>query len=84
MSGSRTLVRLQNSLERDGMALSEKTVMSKWITSVLPVIRPELGISLVDFPGSPQPVNFTRSEALQFRDSIPVAAAVPKFPLRLK
>ncbi len=25
----------------------------------------------------------TRSKALQFRDSIPVAAAVPRFPLRL-
>lgn len=31
-----------------------------------------------------QPVNFTRSEALQFPDSIRVAAAVPRFPLRLK
>jgi hypothetical protein len=31
-----------------------------------------------------QPVNFTQTEALQFRDSIRVAAAVPKFPLRLK
>jgi hypothetical protein len=39
---------------------------------------------VVDFPRQPTPVNFTRSEALQFRDSIRVAAAVPKFPLRLK
>ena len=31
-----------------------------------------------------QPVNFTRTQAPQSRDSIPVAAAVPKFPLRLK
>ena len=31
-----------------------------------------------------QPVNFTRSEALQFRISIRVAVAVPKFPPRLK
>jgi hypothetical protein len=46
--------------------------------------RPGTRNFVVDFPGSPQPMNFTRSGALQFRDSIRVAAAVPKFPLRLK